>query len=175
MIHREDRCLHSFSIISIDIKLSRYLCQVSFVCKNQVFLISVIQNRFWLECEHALDTCFNFSMFDRNLFLYCVMQDQIGNPRCKIQKKLQDVYYLVAQLKQLYQDVYLEISATPLVSHNRSHNDVWTKVVQGLWSHSLEWSARLKDSSLSKNSFRKLLKTFLFDRWPLLLRICGIY
>ena len=35
--------------------------------------------------------------------------------------------------------------------------------------------ARLKDSSLSKNSFRKLLKTFLFDRGPLLLRICGIY
>ena len=35
--------------------------------------------------------------------------------------------------------------------------------------------ARLKDSSLSKNSFRKLLKTFLFDRWPLLLRICGVY
>ena len=27
--------------------------------------------------------------------------------------------------------------------------------------------ARLKDSSLSKNSFWKLLKTFLFDRWPL--------
>ena len=27
--------------------------------------------------------------------------------------------------------------------------------------------ARLKDSSLSKNSFRKLLKTLLFDRWPL--------
>ena len=26
--------------------------------------------------------------------------------------------------------------------------------------------ARLKDSSMSKNSFRKLLKTFLFDRWP---------
>ena len=35
--------------------------------------------------------------------------------------------------------------------------------------------ARLKDSSLSKNSFRKLLKTFLFDRWPLHLRICGVY
>ena len=35
--------------------------------------------------------------------------------------------------------------------------------------------ARLKDPSLSKNSFRKLLKTFLFDRWPLHLRICGVY
>ena len=35
--------------------------------------------------------------------------------------------------------------------------------------------ARLKDSSLSKNFFRKLLKTFLFDRWPLHLRICGVY
>ena len=35
--------------------------------------------------------------------------------------------------------------------------------------------ARLKDSSLSKNSFRKLLKTFLFDRWPLHMRICGVY
>ena len=28
-------------------------------------------------------------------------------------------------------------------------------------------AGRLKDSSLSKNSFRKLLETFLFDRWPL--------
>ena len=35
--------------------------------------------------------------------------------------------------------------------------------------------ARLKDSSLSKNCFRKLLKTFLFDRRPLHLRICGVY
>ena len=35
--------------------------------------------------------------------------------------------------------------------------------------------ARLKDSSLSKNSFRKLLKAFSFDRWPLHLRICGVY
>ena len=35
--------------------------------------------------------------------------------------------------------------------------------------------ARLKDSSLSKNSFRKLLKTFLFNRWPLHLRICCVY
>ena len=35
--------------------------------------------------------------------------------------------------------------------------------------------ARLKDSSLSKNSFRKLFERFLFDRWPLHLRICCVY
>ena len=32
-------------------------------------------------------------------------------------------------------------------------------------------TARLNNSSMSKN----LLKTFLFDRWPLHLRICGFY
>ena len=33
--------------------------------------------------------------------------------------------------------------------------------------------ARMKDSSLSFDSFRKLLKTFLFDKWLLRERICG--
>ena len=35
---------------------------------------------------------------------------------------------------------------------------------QGLWSHRNDLPARLKDSSMSKNSFRNLPKTFLFDR-----------
>ena len=33
--------------------------------------------------------------------------------------------------------------------------------------------ARMKDPSLSFDSFRKLLKTFLFDKWLLQGRICG--
>ena len=35
--------------------------------------------------------------------------------------------------------------------------------------------AGMKDSSLSKNSFRKLLESCLFDICPLHLRICGFY
>ena len=61
---------------------------------------------------------------------------------------------------------------TAIHSKNQD-NDIWTKVVQGLWSRMI----CLPDEGFfsEQNSFRKLLKTFLFDRWPLLLRICGIY
>ena len=49
-------------------------------------------------------------------------------------------------------------------------SDIWTEVIQGLWN---ELPARMKNPSLSFDSFRKLLKTFLFDKWLLHERICG--
>ena len=63
--------------------------------------------------------------------------------------------HVISQVRGTYQ-----LSREPMSYHLASCYQIWKNQLV---------------PSMSKNSFRKLLKTFLFDRWPLLLHICIIY
>ena len=70
------------------------------------------------------------------------------------------------------------ISSIRTAVHSKNQdNDIRTKVVQGLWSHNLEWTAcRIWRILLwAEILLENCLKHFLFDRWLLHLRICAVY
>ena len=69
----------------------------------------------------------------------------------------------------------IEICHLRAAVHSRNQNsDIWTEVIQGLWSNNLEWSSRQDERSIFEFwLISRMLETFLFDKWLLQERICG--